>query len=197
MAPLVFVTAARAETDIDTIEVYAGLTPVLEMQCTDLNFGVWLVPTGTRAGPTFIDIPSSGDATAQLTDAAGGADNAVSLSSKYDLPSPAICLVTGSQMGGAGVNGTAMITTGGPTGTLIPGEYVGASAYPGAAATGLGSFTYAIELSTTTPAISAEGTATFMVVGSMMIPAAVLATHYGAYTGTVSRTISFDDAQSP
>lgn len=51
-------------------------------------------------------------------------------------------------------------------------------------------------LSTPEPAISAEGIAVFMVVGNMMIPAAVLVTHYGAYTGTAGRTISFDDAQS-
>lgn len=71
-----------------------------------------------------------------------------------------------------------------------------AANYPGAADIGLGSFTYAIALSTTTPAISAEGTAVFMVVGNMMIPAAVGVAHCGAYTGTVSHTVSFDDAQN-
>lgn len=196
MQPLVFVTAARAETDIDTIEVYAGISPVLAMNCTDLNFGVWLLPVGTRAGPTYIEIASSGAATAQLTDAAGVADNAVSLSAKFDAPAAGVCTVTGSQVGGAGVTGTATITTGGLAGTLIPGENASAVNYPGAAAIGLGSFTYAIALSTATPAISAEGTAVFMVVGNMMIPAAVMVTHYGAYTGTAGRTISFDDAQS-
>ena len=197
MAPLLFGIAARAETVTDTIQIYAGISPVLEMNCTDLNFGVWLLPVGTRAGPTYIEIASSGTATAQLTDAAGVADNAVSLSAKFDAPAAGVCTVTGSQVGGVGVNGTATITTGGPVGTLIPGENASAANYPGAADIGLGSFTYAIALSTTTPAISAEGTAIFMVVGNMMIPAAVLASHYGAYTGTVGHTISFDDAQIP
>lgn len=93
MAPLVFVTAARAETDIDTIEVYAGISPVLAMNCTDLNFGVWLLPVGTRAGPTYIEIASSGAATAQLTNADGVADNAVSLSAKFDTPAAGVCTV--------------------------------------------------------------------------------------------------------
>ncbi|MFU8785590.1 hypothetical protein, partial [Aliidiomarina sp.] len=51
-----FATNVAAETASDTIEVYAGLAPVLELTCTDVHFGVWRVPTGDRTESNMITL---------------------------------------------------------------------------------------------------------------------------------------------
>lgn len=90
-----FATNVAAETATDTVEVYAGLAPVLEMTCSDVNFGVWRVPTGDRSGTTTVTLDASSVATATVT---GGstADTAVSLSGDYAIAAAGTCNVTGS-----------------------------------------------------------------------------------------------------
>lgn len=47
-----FATAALAEQVATQIDCYAGLTPVVQLQCDDINFGSWRVPRGLREGGT-------------------------------------------------------------------------------------------------------------------------------------------------
>ncbi|HEY7884493.1 MAG TPA: hypothetical protein VIC08_06040 [Cellvibrionaceae bacterium] len=186
-----FATNAAAETATDTIDVYAGLAPVLEMECTDVNFGVWRVPTGDRSGTTTVTLDAGSTATATVT-SGGAADTAVSLSTKYNAPAAGTCNVTGSTVTSG--NGAASITTG------SSGTFLGTASNP--FATGLAAptalppgsaFDFTLSLSTATPAINANGEATFQVIGSMEIPNNLVSDNYGAYKSEGSSTVQFDD----
>lgn len=45
-----FAQAAFAEQVTTQIECYAGLVPVVQLECDDISFGSWRVPRGLRAG---------------------------------------------------------------------------------------------------------------------------------------------------
>jgi antitoxin component of MazEF toxin-antitoxin module len=45
-----FTTAAFAEQVTTQIDCYAGLAPVVQLECDDVSFGSWRVPRGQRAG---------------------------------------------------------------------------------------------------------------------------------------------------
>lgn len=187
-----FATNVAAETAEDTIDVYAGLAPVLEMTCSDVNFGVWRVPTGDRGDSTTITLNAASVAEATVT-TGGGADTAVSLSNNYDAPAAGTCNVTGSTV--SNNNGEATITTG------SSGTFLGTASNP--FATGLAAptalppgsaFDFTLSLSTGTPAIDSNGEATFQVIGSMEIPNNLVSDNYGAYKSEGSSTVEFDDA---
>ena len=192
-----FSSSAMAETATDTIDVYAGLESVLKLECSDINFGVWRVPTGFRA-TTHIHMAADGSTEATVSNSPGAAvDERVSLSTEYDLPSASTCNVTGSQVGGEGITGTASFFDDSGTGQLVPGTYTGATNYPAAASTddGLFGFTYVLSFSQTAVPITLDGTATFTIFGRMGIPGSVSAENYGAYKSRNTVSIQFDDSQ--
>ncbi|MGL5369918.1 MAG: hypothetical protein ACRDBF_02660, partial [Plesiomonas shigelloides] len=45
---------ASAQPSSDTVDAYAGIAPTLELTCSDVNFGVWRMSTGTRGGATIV-----------------------------------------------------------------------------------------------------------------------------------------------
>jgi len=47
-----FAQAAFAEKVMTQIDCYAGLTPVVQLECDDISFGSWRVPRGLREGGT-------------------------------------------------------------------------------------------------------------------------------------------------
>lgn len=186
-----FVSSAAAETASDSVDVYAGLEPVLEMTCTDVNFGVWRVPTGDRNGTTTVTLDAGSTATVTVT-IGGAADTAVSRSTKYSAPAAGTCNVTGSTVTSG--SGAASITTG------SSGTFLGTASNPFAsgltAPTALppaSAFDFTLSLSTATPAIDANGEATFQVIGSMEIPNNLVSDNYGAYKSQGSSTVLFDD----
>ncbi len=173
-------TTAQAETASDTIDVFAGLKSIMKLTCTDVNFGVWRVPTGVRTGgATTITL----DASNQATRTAGSADK-VALSTVFEAPRTGVCNVTGSTLtsglGAVTLNGAATATgsfiTNGGTG--FNSEVLAAPGTP------VESFTYTLNLSSSTPTISGTGTATFTIQGTMSIPDALSAANYGGYKST-------------
>lgn len=190
--------SAMAETATDTIEVYAGLEAVLKLECSDINFGVWRVPTGNRSNSTTVYLAENGDTEAKVSNNEGAAaDTAVSLSTIYDTPSASTCTVTGSQVGGEGITGTAAYVDDSGSGQLVPGTFTGAANYPAAASTddGLFGFSYVLSFSQTAVPIAADGTATFTISGRMNIPNSVATNNYGAYKSQSTVSIQFDDSQ--
>lgn len=190
--------SAIAETATDTIEVYAGLEAVLKLECSDINFGVWRVPTGNRSNPTTVYLAENGDTEAKVSNNVGAAaDTAVSLSTIYDTPSASTCTVTGSQVGGEGITGTAAYVDDSGSGQLVPGTFTGAANYLAAASTdtGLFGFSYVLSFSQTAVPIAADGTATFTISGRMNIPNSVATNNYGAYKSLSTVSIQFDDSQ--
>lgn len=186
-----FATNVAAETASDTIEVYAGLASVLEMTCSDVNFGVWLVPTGDRGVATYVILDEGSIASAIIASDLT-VDTTVALSNNYDNPAVGLCNVTGSAVSDA--NGEATITN-------EHGSFLGTSANP--FATGFdaptegppsSAFYFTLYLSSETPSINSNGEATFEVLGTMHIPNNLVTNNYGAYKNEGSATVGFDDA---
>lgn len=180
----IFVGQASAETASDTIDVYAGLAPVMQLTCTDVNFGVWRVPTGSRSGGATTVSLTALDA-ASVT--AGSSAN-IALSANYEDPAAADCTVTGSAATDATIGqvsftgGTGSFATNGGTG--FNSENLAAPS------TVVSSFTYA--LSSSTPAAMASGATSFSVYGTMSIPDALVTANYGGYKAAAV-TVSYSD----
>lgn len=197
-----FATNVAAETASDNINVYAGLAPVLELMCSDVKFGVWRVPVGSRTGgATTITLTDGGSGATEF--AIGGSTTGVAVSGAAEAAAPALgsCAFTGSVAdAGETAMGVSMATTvtGASTddvGSLTGGTMVaaGADEYAGLAApetvnTGLG-FTLSFEPAT---AISVSGEGSFKIAGILTIPDNIVAGNYGGYKqdGTITVTIN-------
>lgn len=189
-------SSAIAETATDTIEVYAGLAPVLELVCSDVKFGVWRVPTRTGGGVTTITLSDNDSAEA------GGDTTGVALvnltRNPAAQPAAGSCAFTGSA---ATAGDTAMAvsmaateaTTGAGTltsGTMVSDrdeDYGVGISFPVLAA-GLG-FTLSFP---TTTAIDANGAGSFKIAGVLTIPETIVPNNYGAYkqNGTITVTVN-------
>ncbi len=183
-------TTAQADTTSTTVQVFAGLAPVMVLTCTDVNFGVWHASLGTRTGGAATITLNN---TNQVSLSVGSAAAEVSLSSAFLGPRTGICDVTGSKVtsgtGAASLNAAAtgaFVTNGG---TGFNSEVLAA---PG---TAVASFTYALVVSNLTPVITAQGTAQFKVRGTMSIPDGLIPANYGGYKGAAI-TVTFDDTQA-
>ena len=188
---------AVAETATDDVEVYAGLAPILALECTNVNFGAWRVPPGERATFTTIKMPTN-KSIDNITPTLGDtdtADNDVSLSTKYAAPSYGDCTVTGSLAYRDGLVTRGTVTASVTSGSLVPTSNnpfaVGLNAPTGSP---LSNFTYVLEFATLKPIISSTGRANFWIGGTLTIPKELISDNYGAYqSGSI--TITFDDAQ--
>lgn len=188
-------SSAIAETATDTIEVYAGLAPILTLECSNVNFGAWRVPPGERANLTKINMPTnSSNVTATVGDTST-ADNDVSLSIKYASPSLGECIATGSSAYRDGLQTRGTVTRS-AAGGLLSGTSNNPFAIGLNAPTGfsLQGFRYVLEFSTLAPLISSTGRATFRIGGTLTIPKTLVSDNYGAYQSGLI-TITFDDAQ--
>ncbi|MFU8785512.1 hypothetical protein, partial [Aliidiomarina sp.] len=61
VAAAAVLTSAAAEEATADISVYAGLEPVMQLECSDMNFGVYQIARGDRG------IGSSGNTTVQMS----------------------------------------------------------------------------------------------------------------------------------
>ncbi|HEY7884494.1 MAG TPA: hypothetical protein VIC08_06045 [Cellvibrionaceae bacterium] len=188
-----FSSSSSAETATDTIEVYAGLAPALELSCTDVHFGVWRVPTGNRGGATNITLTRQNDALAG--DNAGRM--ALSENPAFNGPQAGSCNVTGSSATTG--NGQAILVGESPqqtvSGTLaaiadVSDYKFGTIAIPGG---GAGTMAYTLGVSNRTPPISETGTASFSIVGVLTIPNNITSDWFGGYKSSAPHAVQFDD----
>lgn len=193
-----FATNVAAETATDTIDVYAGLAPVLELICTDVKFGVWRIPVRSLNGTTTITLTNNAGATEH---AVGGNDTGVSLSdAAAAAPALGSCAFTGSvATEGAETMGVTMATTvtgatmaggsltGGTMVSAADNEYVAGLSFPVTAAA-LG-FTLSFPQLT---AVDANGEGSFKIAGVLTIPETIVPNNYGGYKqdGTITVTIN-------
>lgn len=179
---------AKAETSNATIDVYAGLSSVMELTCSDVNFGVWRVPTGTRSGgATTVSLTSSD--TTSIT--SGGTDK-IALSTKYEAPKSGKCIVSGSTAADS-AKGAASITAG-DTGSFVTNGGTGFNNETLAAPTAVVSgFTYSLAVTEGSPTIN-SGAASFGITGTMVIPDSLTNDNYGGYQAS-SVTVTFNDTQ--
>lgn len=188
-----FATNAAAETASDTIEVYAGLAPVLELTCSDVKFGVWRVPTRTEGGVTTITL-SDDNTTAVATNTT----NVALSSAEIAQPAAGSCAFTGSAVAtGETAMGVSMAATEATTGagTLTAGTLIAAAnnVYAdinGASAGAALEFTLNFP---TTTAVDSNGAGSFKIAGVLTIPETIVADNYGGYKQNGTITVTIDD----
>ena len=189
-----FASNAAAETATDSVEVYAGLAPVLELVCTDVKFGVWRVPVRDEGGTTTITLAENDDATVGGPNVTG-----VALSNAAGAePAAGSCAFTGSgATAGADAMSVSMTTTvvgataadgsltGGSMIAAANNEYAGLDA-PDTAAT----LEFTLSFPTAT-AIDENGAGSFKIAGVLTIPEDIVTDNYGGYKqdGTINVTI--------
>lgn len=179
--------AALAEEATTDISVYAGLEPVMQLNCSPLNFGVYQIARGDRgigSNKTTVQMSignhrDTNAEEARISFINSGQDQ-IALSDKpaYDPPQFAVCLVTGSRV----KSGSLTITRDPGFGSvsfagIASNPFALALGNPKTAATGiLGYFTVPSSVQT-----DANGDAAFTIVGELDIPNNLVADNYGSY----------------
>ncbi|WP_404400541.1 hypothetical protein LG288_11110 [Idiomarina seosinensis] len=179
--------AALAEEATTDISVYAGLEPVMQLNCSSLNFGVYQIARGDRgigSNKTTIQMATgsnrdTGELEARISFINQGQDQ-IALSDKpeYDPPQFAVCLVTGSRVKSGSLtiareSGFGSVSFAG----VASNQFALSLGNPKTAATGiLGYFTVPTSVQT-----DANGEAEFQVVGELDIPNNLVADNYGSY----------------
>lgn len=180
---------AHAQTGQKPVNAIAGLSPVLILTCQDVNFGVWRVPAGDRAGITSITLTTNGDLLASPTTATiGGVSDQVSLASGYQVPTAGHCKLEGSN-GYQGSSVEAFINSN--TNIAFTTSTHDNLKAPVATAAGV---TANLSLSNATPAITADGEANFRIVGTLTIPNNLVRANYGGYRSATPANVSVTDA---
>lgn len=190
--------AALAEEATTDISVYAGLEPVMQLNCSPLNFGVYQIARGDRGigsgGKTTVQMAIGNNRDtfaeeARISFINSGQDQ-IALSDKpeYDPPQFAVCLVTGSRV----KSGSLTITRDPGFGSV---SFAGVASNPFALSLGnpntaangiVGYFTVPASVQT-----DANGDAEFTVVGELDIPNNLVADNYGSYKAApVTITVS-------
>lgn len=188
VAAAAVLSSAAAEEATADISVYAGLEPVMQLTCTDMNFGVYQIARGDRgigSNPTRVSLTAGVDGSTGLLETfisfvnAGQDQIALSDKPQFDGPQPAICVVTGSR-----AKNMAIAITRDPVAfTSMPFSGVGTNPFattlldPRAAASGIVGF-FNVPDSVVT---DAEGNAEFTITGEVRIPNNLSADNYGSY----------------
>lgn len=184
----VSVSNAAAEEATADISVYAGLEPVMQLSCTDMNFGVYQIARGNRSigsNPTRVILTAGISGSTGLLETfvsfinSGTDQIALSDKAQFDGPQPAICQVTGSR-----AKNTTIAITRDPV-NLTPMGFSGVAANPFAttllspitAAAGIVGF-FIVPASVTT---NAEGNGEFTITGEVQIPNNLAVGNYGSY----------------
>jgi hypothetical protein len=202
MATLLSLSALTAKADqaSSTVSVFAGLAPVMTLDCTPVNFGVYNVPRGNRemgvnsssASITTSVNPSDGTSQTSVEFANAGVDKiSLSVNTEHAPPQAGTCTVKGSRV----QNGTLSITRDPIHATPITFSGEGSNMFasglraPEILASGMTAL-LAVPKSVLT---DSEGGAVFAITGQVSIPNDLTSDNYGSYNGaaltiTVSET---------
>lgn len=167
--------ASANDTVSASVNALAGLSPVLSLTCTDVNFGVWRVPVRSAGGTTTVTLSVSANTSAGATTAtSGGNTTGVAAASGYNVPNAAVCTVNGSNNPSqtiiTAIANNAALTFGASNHNNLnnPSQVVsGMSADLALGGAGV--------------AINTSGAGTFRVVGVLSIPETIAANNYGGY----------------
>lgn len=184
---------AATSTISTSVNARAGLSPALAVTCDAVNFGVWRVPIRNSGGITEITLTvSANNTTGVSTATVGGNTNLVSLDTGYLLPKAATCSVVGSKP--VSTNLTTSIS--GNTGLGFIASNHESLPIP----TTLAQLTANLQLGGIGVAVDANGSGSFRVAGTLIIPEVIVVGNYGGYqtgTGTTpsGATVSFVDTR--
>jgi hypothetical protein len=167
--------AVANDTVSATVNAKAGLSPVLSLTCSDVNFGVWRVPVRSAGGTTTISLDVSANTSAgATTPTVGGNTTNVAAASGYEVPEASICTVNGSN----NVSSTIQTTIANNTGLSFGPSTHNNLKNPNTAA----ALTADLALKGAGVAIGATGSGTFRVIGVLTIPETIAEVNYGGYS---------------
>lgn len=198
-----FVPNVAADTATDTVNVNASLMPAFRLWCSDVHFGVWLLPVRSGSEMTSIELQEAtfqGVGQGTTTAIRGGNRRNVAQSAAAE-PRYGSCFFEGSDAAASTDMNIFIATTGGgrtdTLGALIGGIMVAAAdgEYAGlnAPEVDFGSdMRFVLTFPVTTP-IDANGAGSFKIMGSLYIPGTIVREHGGAYKADGVITITVDD----
>jgi hypothetical protein len=174
--------AQAQQTASTTVNAVAGLAPVMTLTCTDVNFGVWTVPSGDRGGVTTLtmSVNAPDSATATETIAVSGVTTVAQI-----YPDTAgRCVVQGAwNTLTAAINGNSGMAFGTSNHIVALGNVKVPTVTNSNVSANL-------TLSTTTPSVNANSEAFFYVVGTLTIPNNLITGNYGGYRANTPATVS-------
>lgn len=177
---------ASAQTSSDTVDAYAGIAPTLELTCSDVNFGVWRMGTGSRGGATIVTLPSNGNSATST-----GGTAALSNAKSHQAPVRSTCQLKGS---GAPNATAATVTLKDNTNMTFAGTNSNNFAVTLAAPVTAAALTANLTASTLAPLISGGATQVY-IGGELTIPDNVIADNYGSYKTSTPLTVELEDNQ--
>lgn len=190
----------HAEETTTSSVVYTGLEPVMTLECSPINFGVFQVARGNRGitGPTVVYLEQSRGGALTTSFANAGRDQ-IALSDKpeYQAQQLGECIIESSGV----KNNDLHITREPAEGVSL--AFTGASANPFAAnlnapTTQASNITAQLFVDETDPTLvrtDSDGNASFKIVGELNIPNNLTADNYGSYKGS-GMTITVSDTPS-
>ncbi len=165
-----------------SVNALAGLMPVLQLVCTDVDFGVWRVQTRNNAQASTVDLDDQNGTTL------GGQAEGLSKANSTRQPVAGTCTVSGSQAGSGQKIGVALLN-------VADVDFGGSSdhelGHPGAAATIRANFSVPNKVTVI------AGSASFKVRGTLSIPARIIRENYGAYVSVAPVQVQVIDAVVP
>lgn len=175
--------AQAQDTVSATVNAIAGLSPVLSLTCTDVNFGVWRVPVRSAGGTTTVTLAvSANNSSGATTATTGGNTTGVAVASGYQVPNAATCTVNGSNNPSSTIRTAISNNTGLKFGTSAHNNLNN----PASAA----ALSADLSLGGTGVAIGQTGSGTFRVTGVLTIPQNIIVDNYGGYS---TRTAQMPD----
>jgi len=193
-----YVLTAKAEEASTNISVFAGLEPVMTLECTPINFGVYQVARGDRGiglGPTIVFLEESRGGTITTAFENEGTDK-IALSDKPEYGSPQLgeCTIKSSRVR----NNDLYITRDPAEDTAL--DFSGEGANPFASSlnapitqvNGIVAKLFVDERDSSLIRTDDEGNAVFKIVGELNIPNNLTAENYGSYKGA-ALTITVSD----
>lgn len=178
------ISARANDTATTTITAEVGLSPVLTVTCTSVQFGNWRIPNRTTGGgTTTITLTRSGDST--VATPSGNTAN-VALSSKFSAPAAGECTVSGTTV----FSGPIPITISNNENMAFDGVSANSTRVPTVDA----ALDIDLKLASSNVMIGQPGTsATFYVLGSVTIPESFSYDNVGGYRTTTGATITVTD----
>ena len=174
-----------AKLSTDNVDAFAGIEPALELTCSDINFGVWRLKSGTRGNVTKITLPTDGTA------ATADVGAALSTANGYQAPVRSSCQLKGST---APDDTISTVTLANVTDAQFAGTNSNNFANTLKAPTAAATLTANFVASNLAPVISGGGTQ-FYIGGELTIPDNLIDNNYGSYKTVTPITITLEDAQ--
>ena len=198
-----FVPNVAADTATDTVNVNASLMPAFRLWCSDVHFGVWLLPVRSDSEMTTIELQEAtfqGDGLGITIAIIRGNRRNVAQSTAA-APRYGSCFFEGSDAAASTDMNIFIATTGeGRTdtrGALVAGKMVAAAdgeyaGLNGPEADFVTPMRFGLGFPVTTP-INENGAGSFKIMGSLSIPGTIGRENGGAYKADGVITITVDD----